>query len=152
MRTPGEAIFLSANRDGTPAALLTNLKYNHVLHERVLLLNVHYEEVPYIEREQRIEVEHLGHQIYRATFRYGFMEEANVPRTLERVTLPGKPFAPDKVPFFVNRTKVEVTDRPGMARWREQLYTLMRRNATNAADFFCLPPTRVFEIGTTIEM
>ncbi len=103
-------------------------------------------------RNQRIEVEHLGHEIYRATFRYGFMEEANVPRTLERVTLPGKQFEPENVPFFVNRTKVTASAQPGMAPWREHLYTLMRRNAASAADFFCLPPARVFEIGTTIEM
>ena len=152
VRAAGDAVFLSANREGAPAALLANLKYNHVLHERVLLLNVQFEEVPYIARNQRIEVEHLGHEIYRATFRYGFMEEANVPRTLERVTLPGKQFEPESVPFFVNRTKVTASDQPGMAPWREHLYTLMRRNAASAADFFCLPPARVFEIGTTIEM
>jgi KUP system potassium uptake protein len=152
VRAPGDAVFLSANREGAPAALLTNLKYNYVLHERVLLLNVQYEEVPYIDRDQRIEVEHLGHQIYRATFRYGFMEEANVPRTLQRVTLPGKLFDPDIVPFFVNRTKVTASDQPGMAPWRENLYTFMRDNAASAADFFCLPPARVFEIRTTIEM
>ncbi len=152
MRAAGDAVFLSANREGAPAALLANLKYNHVLHERVLLLNVQYEEVPYIDRKQRIEVEHLGHEIYRATFRYGFMEEANVPRTLERVTLPGKQFKPDSVPFFVNRTKITASEQPGMAAWREHLYTYMRRNAASAADFFCLPSARVFEIGTTIEM
>ena len=152
VRAPGDAVFLSADRDGAPAALLADLKYNFVLHERVLLLNVLYEEVPYIDRDQRVEVEHLGHQIYRATFRYGFMEEANVPRTLQRINLPGKQFDPDNVPFFVNRTKVSASDQPGMALWREHLYTFMRRNAANPADFFCLPPARVFEIGTAIEM
>ncbi len=152
VRIEGDAVFLSANRDGTPAALLANLKYNRVLHERVLLLNVQYAEVPYIDADQRIELEHLGHQIYRATFHYGFMEEADVPYTLQAVELPGKPFAPGDVPFFVNRTKVAATDRPGMAPWREHLYTFMRRNAASAADFFSLPPARVFEIGTTIEM
>lgn len=152
VRAAGDAVFLSANREGAPAALLANLKYNHVLHERVLLLNVAFEDVPYIDRLQRIEVEDLGQQVFRATFSYGFMEEANVPRTLERVTLPGKTFQPETVPFFVNRTKVAATDKPGMAQWREHLYTLMRRNATSAADFFYLPADRVFEIGTTIEM
>jgi KUP system potassium uptake protein len=152
VRTPGDAIFLSANAEGAPAALLANLKYNHVLHERVLLLTVQYEEVPYIDRDQRIVVEDLGHQVYRCTFHYGFMEEANVPRTLERVKLPGRKFDPQNVPFFVNRTKVTASDEPGMAPWREHLYTFMRRNAASAADFFCLPPGRVFEIGTTIEM
>ena len=137
VRIEGDAVFLSANRDGTPAALLANLKYNRVLHTRVLLLNVQYAEVPYIDADQRIELEHLGHQIYRATFHYGFMEEADVPHTLQAVELPGKPFAPNDVPFFVNRTKVAATDKPGMAPWREHLYTFMRRNAASAADFFC---------------
>jgi KUP system potassium uptake protein len=152
VRTPGDAVFLSANAEGAPAALLANLRYNHVLHERVLLLNVQFQEVPYIDRDTRIVVEHLGHQIYRATFRYGFMEEPNIPRTIERVNLPGKPFDPNSAPYFVNRTKVQATGLPGMALWREHLYTFMRRNAASAADFFCLPPGRVFEIGTTIQM
>jgi KUP system potassium uptake protein len=152
VRTPGDAVFLSANAEGAPAALLANLRYNHVLHERVLLLTVQFQEVPYIERDTRIVVEHLGHQIYRATFRYGFMEEPNVPRTIERVKLPGKAFDPDSVPYFVNRTRVQATGLPGMALWREHLYTFMRRNAASAADFFCLPVGRVFEIGTTIQM
>jgi KUP system potassium uptake protein len=152
VRTPGDAIFLSANAEGAPAALLANLRYNHVLHERVLLLTVQFEEVPYIDRDARIHVHHLGNEIYRATLRYGFMEEPNVPRTLQRVTLPGKPFEAEQTPYFVNRTKVQATGLPGMALWREHLYTFMRRNAASAADFFCLPAGRVFEIGTTIQM
>ena len=152
VRAPGDAIFLSANAEGAPAALLANLRYNHVLHERVLLLTVQFEEVPYIDRDARIVVEHLGHEIYRCTFRYGFMEEPNVPRTLARVTLPGRKFDPENAPFFVNRTRVQATGLPGMALWREHLYTFMRRNAASAADFFCLPVGRVFEIGTTIQM
>ena len=119
---PGDAVFLSADRDGTPAALLANLKYNGVLHERVVLLNVQYEEVPYVAADRRTELEHLGHQIYRATFHYGFMEEPDVPRTLLSVELPGKPFAPESVPFFVNRTQVTATTMPGMAPWREHLH------------------------------
>jgi KUP system potassium uptake protein len=152
VRVPGDAVFLSANAEGAPAALLANLQYNHVLHERVLLLTVQFEDVPYIDRDTRIVVEHLDHEIYRAVFHYGFMEEPNVPRTLQRATLPGRQFEPETVPFFVNRTKVEASDRPGMALWREHLYTYMRRNAASAADFFCLPSGRVFEIGTTIQM
>ena len=152
VRIPGDAVFLSANRDGTPAALLANLKYNGVLHERVLLLNVQYADIPYVPADQRTNLEHLGHQIYRATLHFGFMEDPNVPQTLHAIKLPGKPFVPENVPFFVNRTKVTATAMPGMAPWREQLYTLMRRNAASAADFFSLPPARVFEIGTTVEM
>lgn len=68
------------------------------------------------------------------------------------MTLPGRKFDPENAPFFVNRTRVQATGLPGMALWREHLYTFMRRNAASAADFFCLPVGRVFEIGTTIQM
>ncbi len=61
-------------------------------------------------------------------------------------------FDPEQVPYFVNRTRVIPTDLPGMALWRERLYKHMRHNAASAADFFRLPPSRVFEIGTSVEM
>jgi KUP system potassium uptake protein len=39
-----------------------------------------------------------------------------------------------------------------MALWREHLYTVLRHNAVSATDFFGLPPMRVFEIGTSVEV
>ena len=54
--------------------------------------------------------------------------------------------------FRTSSNLVSASDQPGMALWREQLYTFLRRNAANPAGFFCLPPARVFEIGTAIEM
>jgi KUP system potassium uptake protein len=152
VRTPGDAVFLSANPAGTPAALLTNLRYNGVLHQRVLLVSVQFEEFPYVAAEDRVIVEPLGQDVFQVLIRYGFMEEPDVPAALKQITLPDRPFDADSAPYFVNRTRVVVSDAPGMAPWREQLYTVMRRNATSAADFFVLPPNQVFEIGTTIEM
>jgi KUP system potassium uptake protein len=151
-RAPGTAVFLSANPVGVPAALLTNLQYNGVMHEQVLLATVLVEEVPHVAESHRVSVEALGQGLYGVIIRYGFMEEPNVPDALRQVQIPGAVFDPDQVPYFVNRTRVIASTLPGMALWREHLYTLMRRNAASAADFFCLPPTHVFEIGTSIEM
>jgi KUP system potassium uptake protein len=39
-----------------------------------------------------------------------------------------------------------------MAPWREQIYSVMQRNAASAADFFRLPPAQVVEYGTSVEM
>ncbi|HXF64054.1 MAG TPA: potassium transporter Kup [Caldilineaceae bacterium] len=151
-RAPGVAVFLSANPAGAPAALLTNLQYNNVLHEQVLLVTVITEETPYLSEEERLTVEELGQGFYQVTIRFGFMEEPDVPEALKRLKLPGVDFDPEQVPYFVNRTRVVASRMPGMALWREHLYSLMRRNAASAADFFNLPPTKVFEIRTTIEM
>ena len=81
-RVPGTAIFFSSNPGGAPAALLTNLKYNGVAHERVLMLTVETSDVPHLADEERFTVEELGAGLYRGRMRYGFMEEPNVPEDL----------------------------------------------------------------------
>jgi KUP system potassium uptake protein len=55
-RVRNTAVFLSASPDSIPSALLHNLKHNQVLHERVLILTVLVEEVPYVDAGTRIEV------------------------------------------------------------------------------------------------
>ena len=80
------------------------------------------------------------------------MEEPIVPRTVARLSAPGLRFDPERMPYFVNRTRVIPSDLPGMALWREHLYRIMRHNAVSATDFFGLPPTRVFELGTSVEV
>jgi KUP system potassium uptake protein len=152
VRAPGLAIFLSSDPASAPASLLANLKYNGVIHERVLLVTVNIEEIPHVAASKRVTMEPLGHGLYQVTIHYGFMQEPDVPQALRYLALPGLAFDPKQVPYFVNRTKVIATDKPGMALWREHLYTVMRQNAAGATDFFCLPPTRVFEIGTSIEL
>jgi KUP system potassium uptake protein len=151
-RTHGLAVFLSANPDGAPAALLANLKYNGVLHERNLLTTVHPEDLPRIPETERVSVEPLGQGFYRVIIHYGFMEEPNVPEALARLDPAELDFDPEQVPYFVNRTRAIATDKPGMALWREHLYTVLRQNAAGASDFFCLPPTQVFEISTSVEV
>jgi KUP system potassium uptake protein len=151
-RTPGTAIFLSANPRSAPAALLANLRYNGVLHERVLLVTVETDDAPHVRAAERLRVEPLEEGLYQIKICYGFMQRSNVPYALALLKLPDGDFHPDDTPYFVNRTRVIATKKPGMALWREHLYTLMRRNSTSAADFFSLPPNRVFEIGTTIEL
>jgi KUP system potassium uptake protein len=39
-----------------------------------------------------------------------------------------------------------------MARWREQLFILMSRNAMRATTFFGLPAERVVELGVQVEV
>jgi KUP system potassium uptake protein len=43
-----------------------------------------------------------------------------------------------------------MTDRA--AAWREKLYAFMGRNAVSASDYFQIPPKRVVELGTQVEI
>jgi KUP system potassium uptake protein len=152
LRAPGVAVFMSANANGAPDALVANLRYNGVIHEQVLLVNVLIRGIPHQGDTDRMTVEPLGQGFTRVTLRYGFMEELNVPAALANLEIPGVSFDPLAVPYFISRTKVIPSELPGMAPWREQIYSVMQRNAASAADFFRLPPAQVVEYGTSVEM
>ena len=59
-RVPGTALFMTANPEGTPIALLHNLKHNKVIHERNLILTILTDEVPQVDAAKRLEVEKLA--------------------------------------------------------------------------------------------
>jgi KUP system potassium uptake protein len=152
-RVPGTAVFMTTAPDGVPHALLHNLKHNKVLHERVMLLTVKIEDVPYVEEGTRFHLSDLGSGFYRLILRFGFMEELDVPAALLRVQSCGPQFKMMDTSFFLARQTLLATGtRPGMALWREKLFSWMLRNAESAMEFFKLPPNRVVELGSQVEI
>jgi KUP system potassium uptake protein len=149
---PGTAVFMTTTPDGVPHALLHNLKHNKVLHERVMLLTVRIEDVPYVEEERRFELTDLGSGFYRLILRFGFMQESDVPAALARVEKCGPAFKMMDTSFFLARQTLLTSSRPGMAVWRERLFSWMLRNAESAMEFFKLPPNRVVELGSQVEI
>lgn len=152
IHVPGTAVFMYSNPRGTPPALLHNLEHNKVLHEQVIHLSVQTEDVPHVAQEDRVEFYDLGDGFYRITLHYGFMESPNVPHQLALINQPGLDINLEEVTYFLGRERLFATEKPGMAIWRERLFALMSRNARNAADFFHLPPNRVVEMGTQVEL
>jgi KUP system potassium uptake protein len=151
-RVSGTSVFMYSDPEATPPALLHNLKHNKVLHERVVFLIVETEEVPHVPDEERATMEDLGVGFYRVMIRYGFMQEPNVPAALTQLRRNGLEFKPLETSYFLGRETLIATDKPGMALWRERLFTVMHRNARPATSFFCLPPNRVVELGAQIEL
>jgi KUP system potassium uptake protein len=152
LRVPGTAVFMTGNSEGVPVALLHNLKHNHVLHEKVVLLTILSEEIPRVGKNRRLEAEDLGHGIHRLVARYGFMETPDVPLLLKAAAKVGLHFEMMKTTFFLGRETLVSTPRRGMARWRERLFALMSRNAQTATAYFGLPANRVVELGAHIEL
>lgn len=151
-RVPGTAVFLSGNAEGTPLALLHNLKHNKILHERVILLTIETEDVSHVSRSERVKVEEQKDGFYRVTAHYGFMEDPNVPEVLALCTEKGLKLHETETTFFLSRQAIVPTKAPGMALWREKLFSFMARNAQSPADFFRLPANRVVELGMHVEI
>ncbi len=152
VRVPGTAVFMNGTAAGTPPALIHNLEHNKVLHERVVLLTVKTRQTPHVEPEDRVKVQALGHEFYRVIINYGFMEDPDVPGVLAEVEPPGPAFDPAETTYFLGRETVIASKHPGMMIWREKLFALMSRNASSATAYFCLPPDRVVEMGSQIEI
>jgi KUP system potassium uptake protein len=151
-RVPGTAVFMTTSMSGVPHALLHNLKHNKVLHERVMLLTVRIEDVPFVIGGSRIETKDYGAGFYRIIVRYGFMEEIDVPAALAQVKTCGPQFKMMDTSFFLARQTLIASARPGMAIWREKLFSWMLRNAESAMEFFKLPTNRVVELGSQVEI
>ncbi|HLB34935.1 MAG TPA: potassium transporter Kup [Gemmatimonadales bacterium] len=151
-RVPGTAVFMTPNEGSTPPALVHNLAHNKVLHQQVIFLSVHTEDVPAVPPQQRVQVNDLGHGFYWVTARYGFMQDPNVPDILERAKGQGVESRLEATTFFLGRETLLATERPGMARWREHVFSFMSRNAQRATAFYKIPPDQVFEVGVQVEM
>jgi KUP system potassium uptake protein len=151
-RVPGTAVFLTGDPEGVPVALLHNLKHNHVLHERVVLLTIVTEEIPHVTAGYRVQFEPLRNGFYRVIGHYGFMEQPNIPSLLRLVKMNGVGFDVMKTTFFLGRETLIASRQPTMARWRKNLFAFMARNAQRATAYFRIPPNRVIEIGVQIEL
>ncbi len=151
-RVRGTAVFLVSEPNGTPSALLHNIKHNQVLHDHNVLLTVRTEEIPHVADADRLAVAALGEGFVRITLRYGFMQDPNVLSELLRVDQAILGFDPRQATYFLSRNTLLATGRSGMARWRERLFVLLARNATRPSEFFQLPPNRIVELGQRLEL
>jgi KUP system potassium uptake protein len=153
LRVPGTAVFLTANQNAVPHALLHNLKHNKVLHERNVLLTVEMLETPVAEVEERIEITPLQGNFFGLELRFGFAEDPNIPQALSQCTREGLGFDMMDTTFFLSRENI-VADarRPGMALWRDKLFAFLSRNAMPATAFFQIPGNRLIELGAQVEI
>jgi len=151
-RVYGTAIFLRGESDGVPHALLHNLSHNKVLHERVVFITVYIQEEPWVPSDEQVKITELGHQCYQVNVHYGFKDEPDIPKVLKLCGSHGLEFEMMETSFFIARQTVISTPGSGMASWREHLFVAMSRNARAAADYYQIPPNRVIELGTQVEI
>jgi len=152
MRAPGTAVFMNAEADLTPTALLHNLKHNNVLHETNLFVTVNTHDVPWVPFAQRAHAEPLCKGCWAVQLNFGFKNDPDVPEALELLQGQGIVLDPMTTSYFLSRATVVPTLGGGMAPWREKLYASLHRNASSAADFLGLPANRVVELGTKVQI
>jgi KUP system potassium uptake protein len=151
-RVEGTAVFLTTENDIVPNALLHNLKHNKVLHAQNLFVTVRSHEVPWIDKEKRVELVDLGHDCWQVKIHYGFKDDPDVPFALGLLRDQVGNINSMNTSYFLSRDSIVPTVGGGMAQWREKLFAQMYLNASAAADFLNLPSNSVVEMGSKIEI
>jgi KUP system potassium uptake protein len=151
-RIPGTAVFMTSMRRGTPNVILHHFKHNKVLHEQVVILTIVTDEIPEVPRNERIRFKELGQGFWAVTAHYGFMESANVREVITLCRRAGIQMKENDISYYVGRETLVASAKPAMSAWRRRLFTFLSRNARAATDFYGIPPNRVVELGTQIEI
>ena len=147
---PGTAVFLTADPDFAPTALLHNLKHNKVLHEHNVILTIVNEDIPRVKMDNRVQMETVSDKFMRLTLHFGFVERPNVPKALAIARKQGWQFDIMSTSFFLSRRSVRPDARSGMPQWQDQIFVFLAHNADDASSYFQLPTDRVVEIGTQV--
>ena len=152
VRIPGAAVFMTGDQKVAPLALAHNMKHNKALHAKNVLLTVIFKETPTFPSEDRIELETFAHDFHRVVARYGFMETPDIHDIVEACNDKGLRLEMKDITFFLGRETLTPSESPGMAIWREHLFSFMSRNAERATAYFNIPPDQVIEVGIQVEI
>ncbi|HEY2681944.1 MAG TPA: potassium transporter Kup [Steroidobacteraceae bacterium] len=152
VRVPGTSIFLDPKASGIPRALLNNIKFNRVMHQHVVLLTVVTRETPRVPAAKRISVTPVCEGIVRVVAQVGFMEKPNITEILREAENHGVPYEPEETTYFLSREELLPGRRSELPPLRRRAFMQMARNAQVIADYYGLPPNRVVEIGTRVEI
>ena len=150
------AIFLCRNIDSVPQALMHNLKHNQVLHETNLILTVHFAETPLVTNENRIDITAIGAGFWQVILHYGFMENPDIPKALANLKVEGIEIDPFTTSYFISRETIVTSQMKNqgtdMAKWRDDLFAVMSRNAGSAVSYFNIPSNSVIELGSRVHI
>jgi KUP system potassium uptake protein len=152
-RVPGTAVFLTRTERDTPPVMVWHVRHNRALHEHLFVLRVEILPVPWVRSRDRITIEQVADNFWRAEACFGFMERPHIPELLTASKSLGCTIDLGDVTYYVgHETVVGREDSKGLPAWQEQFFSVMERNAVHVSDFFSLPSDQVVEIGRQVSI
>ena len=150
---PGTAIYMTGYPDTAPPALMTNLKYNRMRHEVMVLLHVKTETLPRVPKADRFEVDRKGNNVFLVTLHYGFMEKMNLMNDIIDVIIEEDlPIDITDAIFVLGNETITLRDGKDMQRWRKALFRFVHRNSRTPVDYFGIPEKRALEVGSHVQL
>ena len=151
-RVPGTAVFLVSTQGFVPTAMLRNIEHNHVVHERVIILNLEIVRTPRFDPNNRVKVQELHPGIYAMTARFGFMEQPDVTLALKGARSQGIKLYPEEMSYFIGWHLVRARPRSGWLGLKLRAFAWLQRRSAQAAEFFHMPTRGVMSLASEIEL
>ncbi|HOY70620.1 MAG TPA: potassium transporter Kup [Methylotenera sp.] len=152
-RVERTAVFLCRNPETVPQALMHNLKHNQVLHQTNIILSVVFAEAPTVPLDARLEVNEIGAGFWKVVVHFGFMENPNIPKALAQLQLSQEStIDPFTTSYFASRETIVSGPGGKMAKWRDDLFGFMSRNAGSVVSYFNIPSNSVIELGARVNI
>jgi KUP system potassium uptake protein len=154
-RIEGAAVFLTRDKEIAPIALRALVNLGRTLPERVVLLSWHVEDKPSAEaHEAAVEIHTFGDRyegIVGVDVALGYRERLDIGHVLgaacerEPDALAG--IDPDRAVYFVSQPIPRLASDGAMALWRQRLFLVLDRLATDRAEQLSLPRGRTIVVG-----
>ena len=151
-RVPGTGVFLASDPDVVPSAVIRNLEHNHVIHERVIILNMDFVRTPRRDPTHRVTVEQILTHVYKVSAHFGFMETPDIGEALRAARARGLRVFAEDCSFFIGQHVVLPRPIPGWRGLRRRLFARMQRRSAQAAEFFRMPGRGVVILTTAVEL
>src|SRR5438552_6203375 len=81
-RVPGTAVFLTRTQRDAPPVMVWHVRHNRALHERLFVLTIVTESVPWVGNSERLTLQEQAPGFWRAAAHFGFMERPDIPAVL----------------------------------------------------------------------
>ena len=146
-------MYLASEAGGIPRALLNNLRFNRVLHQRNVLLTFVRPEVPFVARREIAWRSRISARGCAASSRAtASWRRPNVVSALRAAEEAGVPYEPEQTVYVVGRENPVFAVGSGMPLWRKRLFAFMGRNSQLAAIHFGVPSHRLLEVSSQVRL
>ena len=151
-RSDGIGVFMARGLSSTPLALIHIAEHLKSVPKNLIFLMVEITNKPRVDLDRRFEVIEIGENCFQAIIKYGYLEKPNIPVVFDMIKESNPIFDKNKASFFIGHESIFATKIPGMAIWREKLFSFMTKNELPATDYFELPKKRVMEVGSQVSI
>lgn len=151
-RVDGVCMYMNRNFGFAPYPMVHSFEHYRCLHKNLIFITVFTEQRPHVPESQRFEINLINNQYHELTLKYGYMDNPDVVDFLNKYKENDSNFDPEKATFIIGRENIFATGQPGMALWREKLFSFQSKMEIPSAYYFNLPRNRVLEVGAQIEI